>query len=63
MSLKPPALMTSARDADYYNPVSDGSNTHADRIQASLRKRFDFMLPFHYPFTQILDGASSKGGP
>ena len=26
-------------------------------------KRFDFMLPFHYPFTQILDGASSKGGP
>jgi len=26
-------------------------------------KRFDLPLPFHYPFTQILDGASSKGGP
>jgi hypothetical protein len=26
-------------------------------------KRFDLPLPFHYPFTQILDGASSKSGP
>jgi hypothetical protein len=26
-------------------------------------KRFDLTLPFHYPFTQILDDASSKGGP
>ena len=26
-------------------------------------RRFDLTLPFHYPFTQILDGASSKAGP
>jgi hypothetical protein len=26
-------------------------------------KRFDISLPSHYPFTQLLDGASNKGGP
>jgi hypothetical protein len=26
-------------------------------------KRFDFALPFHYPFMQILDQAGGKGGP
>jgi hypothetical protein len=26
-------------------------------------KRFDLALPFHYPFTQILDQAGGKGGP
>jgi hypothetical protein len=26
-------------------------------------RRFDLSLPFHYPFTQILDEAPSKSGP
>jgi hypothetical protein len=26
-------------------------------------KRFDLALPFHYPFTQILDQADGKPGP